>query len=220
MKETEIGAAMVEYLHDSGWEVYQEVYRYRGSPIADIVARQNKLIWIIELKTSMSFTLLEQIMHWKWQANYLSVCIPSVRRRGFQAFKFACDQLGCGIFLYNSKPRSLLSRIRCETRPTISRTIFNDWDRHLSEHQKTFCPAGSQSGRWSPFKQTIADLRRYIDSHPGCVMHDLVKEIDHHYQSDGTFKSMLAKHIKDGVIGGIKVERVGKTDHYSLESEL
>jgi len=58
MKETDLAERVINWLEDQHWEIYQEV-QFRGyGGIADIVAVRAGYLWIIECKTSMTFTLL------------------------------------------------------------------------------------------------------------------------------------------------------------------
>ena len=65
--EADLGEKLILWLERNGWEVYQEV-QFRGyGGIADIVAVRNKpggsgdkIMWIIELKKSLSLKVMEQ----------------------------------------------------------------------------------------------------------------------------------------------------------------
>ena len=76
--EVKLAEKVIEYLQDLKWEVYQEVTIH--GQIADIVAIQNGLIWIIECKKSLSLDVIAQAEHWTHYANYVSVAVPKTYR--------------------------------------------------------------------------------------------------------------------------------------------
>src|SRR3990167_11042364 len=81
LTEVQLAKPIIAYLEERGWDVYQEVLIY--GKIADIVATFGKLTWIVEVKTSLSLKLLEQIYAWRGRANFLSIAIPTTVGDGF-----------------------------------------------------------------------------------------------------------------------------------------
>ncbi|MEW6614016.1 MAG: MmcB family DNA repair protein [Thermodesulfobacteriota bacterium] len=79
MSEVEIAKVVIGWLQDLRWEVYQEVQIGACGPIADIVAVQDKLLWIIEVKRSLGLSVIGQALHWKTFCHYVSVAVPYKR---------------------------------------------------------------------------------------------------------------------------------------------
>ena len=84
LTEVDLAKPVISYLEERGWDVYQEVLIY--GKIADIVATFGKLTWIVEVKTSLSLKLLEQIYAWRGKANFISIAIPSNSYPGGDCF--------------------------------------------------------------------------------------------------------------------------------------
>lgn len=79
-KETELAQAVIWWLQDYQWEVYQEVQVFAYGDIADIVAVQNGIYWIIECKTTLNLEVMGQALAWKYFAHYVSVATPAACR--------------------------------------------------------------------------------------------------------------------------------------------
>ena len=73
VKETEIAAAVVRWLVDMEWTVYQEVSL--GGRVIDLVATRGPLVWAIECKVSLGLAVLEQAYGLLGYAHYVSVAV-------------------------------------------------------------------------------------------------------------------------------------------------
>ena len=74
--EVEIGRVVVEALRARGWTVYQEVQSRLG-PVADIVAVQGPVLWVVELKRQFGFDVRQHVvMSWNFRA--VSVVASSI----------------------------------------------------------------------------------------------------------------------------------------------
>lgn len=49
ISEVQLGKPIISWLQEMGWEVYQEVQIATYDSVADIVAKQGKLIWVIAM---------------------------------------------------------------------------------------------------------------------------------------------------------------------------
>jgi hypothetical protein len=81
LKETEVAAAVVAWLEEAGWDVYQEVQVKRFGRIADIVAVMERRVWIIECKTSLSMAVIGQAYDWQESVHWVSVAVPILAKR-------------------------------------------------------------------------------------------------------------------------------------------
>jgi hypothetical protein len=199
-----MAAVVVAWLRDHQWTVYQEVQFDCWSRRADIVATQQHITWVIETKRTMCLTLLEQAWHWRNYANYVSVAIPDPARAGHFGSRLLKDY---GIGLLNVGP---IHVYEC-AKPTLFRCRLAKLLRQkLNEAQQTYAPAGNSEGkRWSPFQQTCDSLRRYLRSHPGASVKQVVSNIDTHYQTSVTARSTLLKRIQLGQIKGVRADKRG-----------
>lgn len=201
VKETDLAAIVVSHFELSGWEVYQEV-AVRGG-VADIVATQGRLLWIVETKMSLSLAVLEQAIDWVGHAHFVSAAIPYKYHRSHFAHRI-CRDYGIGLFLGSS-----YDGIREAIEPRFFRKTTDVVRKSLCAAQKTFAPAGSKNGHWTPFKQTVQDVLGYVRLHPGTTFKGMLDTISTHYRTKQSARANLLSWIKNGVIKGIDLEHVG-----------
>ena len=171
VNEQDLAKPVVAWLEDQHWDVYQEVQVHRGGRIADIVAVRNKLVWIIECKKTFSLAVMEQASY--WHVHYRSVAIPQKKQgRNLLAERVAKDYFGLGVLT--------VSDFRIEE--TIAAPIKREFHRFaktvqaaLKPEHKTYALAGSKhAGYFTPYKQTMGLIRKYIEQHPGCTLKEIV----------------------------------------------
>jgi len=206
--EADMAQVIVRWLTDQHWEVFQEVQVKPGGARADIVARQGKLIWIVECKLSFGLAVLEQASYWLGRANLVSIATP---RRDFGAFtKRAMSGMGLGAMVARSRGGGSQSAVIEVIRPRYLRRRTVTWS-HLAEEHKFYAQAGNRrSTFWSPFKQTSQTLRATVEQHPGILFRDLLRTIKTHYASVQSARSSLLKWIEGGQIEGVRLLREGR----------
>ncbi|MEJ2043715.1 MAG: hypothetical protein P8X74_03535 [Reinekea sp.] len=204
IKEADLAKALIKSFDGTNYDIYQEVETYIG--IADIVLKYANFIWSIECKTSLSLQVIGQAFYNKQIYNYSSICVPHVRssKGSFIAEKF-CRDNGIGIFRirmsenYEEVTEVLKAKIN---RKAITKHVT------LVEAQKNYSEAGCASGqRWTPFNNTVSELKRFIKKNPGCKLKDALNEINHHYSTLSTAQSSIRQWINTGVIKGIELNR-------------
>lgn len=217
VSEQVIAGAVVYWLKETGWEVYQEVVV--GGPRADIIATQGPLLRVIEVKTSFTTTVVEQAWHWCPWAHFVHIAIPSSKskryqRNGRSVLRAFCRDHGIGVLDIRdagwnedrelridedipSKLRrsAMVERIRKQLRP---------------EHQRWGNAGNADHQYWTPWRGTCEDWRRYVEKHPGCTLKEIIEKAGHHYRTDSTARSCMAKYLSDGVIDGIVVKKTQK----------
>ena len=196
IKETDLAKQLIKSFDGTDYEVYQEVTTPNGS--AEIVLKYT-FIWAVEVKLGMNLTVLAQAHYNQRYFNYSSICVPgkSVNSKTFDFGRKICKEWGIGIFIGT---REYL-KPRLNRKALIKRII-------LHERMKTYAEAGNSNGdRWTPFNQTVDDLKRYIHANPGCRLNDALSEIKHHYSSLSTAQNSIRQWIKTGVIEGISLNR-------------
>jgi len=207
--EQELARSVVDWLRDQHWTVYQEVTTGVLGARADIVATQDGLSWIIETKTSVSLSLLAQASNWIGCANFVSVAIPSRRRRG-PSYEFARRILReRGIGLFEIRELGYVSDVAPRKfRRLISRSITD----FLCEEQKTIGEAGSARGGYvTRFALTCRAVRAFVADNAGCTMRELIDGIEHHYASDSVARSCLRMWIGTDKISGVEQREDGRT---------
>lgn len=200
---------VVEYLREWKWEVYQEVDC--GGNVADIVAMQGPIAWVIETKLSFSLDLIGQARDWKGFANRISVATPMLKRGGNYKRNVVVKEMmayyGFGQLVVTDRQ----PHVRETVGPRTHRKLIDNRVRDsLHEAQKTFAKAGTQGGRWTPFKQTCIHIRQVVARQPGIGLKELIDTIDHHYSKDSSARACISRLARQGVIEGIVCKREGR----------
>lgn len=207
-KESEIGAILLPWLESEGWEVFPEVEIYKTSPIADLVCRRGKIIWVIELKKSLTLDLLAQASYWERHANYVSVAVPALKRKKERTTQFAERVLrdyGIGLIKIQQQGRDF--SIYEHIRPKFVRKVFPGCFKILNEgHQKMGVAGTSSSERWTPFKETVQNVKAFLKKNPGATYKEVMSGIKHHWHTSTTGRQCLVKYLRTGVIKGIRVD--------------
>ncbi len=222
MRETNLAQYIVNWFIEDGWEVYKEVCLGKwshGAPRADIVARRGNLIWVVETKQSMCLALLDQALriYRYYPAHYVSVGIWSPRSRNYHhyaAHEFL-RHIGIGLFYVSE----LGGGINCSISPSLRRRGISveRWNELLHDEQKATI-AGTKNGYyWTPFKSTVSKIQGFLKRHPGSTLHEIIRNIIHHYNCDSTAKRAISQHLRDGVIKGIRIDKTRKPYRYYLE---
>jgi Holliday junction resolvase-like predicted endonuclease len=234
--ETDVAAPAVAWLRAAGWDVYQEVRKDKGEKSCDIIAARGASLWAVEVKVHLNADVIEQARWWRTYAHYASVAVPYKKHQQINAvLALALRTWGIGVLgvhnpnvvLYQpsevDKERADL--VTHVVKPPLNRGALAKYLRlSLTEEQKTYLPAGSPCGSgWSPYKATCAKLREIVQKNPGCTLREAITGraptlfdpvgivgIKHHYGSDNTAISSLAKWIEDGKVPGIRMERDGR----------
>ena len=216
--EAEVAAVILPWLKDQKWEVWQEVRHFCTGPRADLVARRDGILWVIESKMTICLTLLDQAVEWTKWAHYVSVLVPRPRsKRGYTkphsyAGRFMLEHFGIGLLM--AHPPSLVGthpgRVSEEKRPQLRRRAFTD---HLAEALKEIPPNHAPAGNaeqkyYTPYRATCEAVQQYVKLHPGCTLKEVFDKVDHHYRSSATARSSMAKWIRMGKVPGVAAEKV------------
>ena len=219
IKETELAKHVIKYLTDLKWEVYQEVQVHSFGKIADIVAVQNGVVWIIECKTSLSMSVMEQAHTWRGYANFISVAVPSARRGKCREFAYKVLKtfgIGClevSSYLHRPIHNTIPPKLK---RNGLKKYILNS----LTEKHKTWAEAGNDAGkRYTPFQDTVSQIYRLLKSKPGLPIKEVIESVQHHYSSDQCARTSISAWIRKGIIKNIKMDRTGRTYKLYYEEE-
>lgn len=221
VKESELGPIVIDHLEQYGFECYQEVKHWTGR-IADIVAVHHDpfLLYVLELKMSLGFAVIEQAMHWVNHAHRSYAVTPYTKQR--LAMK-CCEQNGVGHWSVSDN----------YDRPKVNERVVARLNRHANaaahrfasklqpEHKHT-CAAGSQSGtRWTPFQATMFAVATVVADNPGITTTELVRLVKHHYRVDSTARSCIPTWVSKGKAPATtcRIEN-GKMRFYTDRDEL
>jgi hypothetical protein len=212
--EVELGEAVVRYLKAEGWEVTAEVQARRAyGPIFDIVATRRPLVWIVELKRTLTFALLDQARAAHDFAHIVSVAVPEAhcRRRGGRYA--ATDYMvwkGIGRL---DVSRWYEHRVTETLRPRLNRKPLDidAMKATLTDPLQSVCPPGTANGgHMTEFGRTCQRVREYVRKQPGRTIKQLVEDVTHHYANAASARSSIAAWIRNGYVEGVEARREGR----------
>ena len=222
MSETELAADIVAYFQDLQYEVYQEVKCYDS--VADIVAvlrGKPDLYHIVEVKKSLTFQVIAQAVHWRFNSHYVSVAIPKEKGRWDRPSKGrglayrVLEWQGVGCLVAGTSKGAAQAAVR----PVLNRQARTD-QLTLHEAQKTFAAAGNAEGKfWSPYKGTCDAILRLLTRTGPLPVSEVIRQIEHHYASDANARSSLMKWAQMGKIKGVRLDVSTKPMTFRLEHE-
>jgi hypothetical protein len=207
VKETRVAEKVIGWLEAQHWEIYQEVKVRSYGGVADIVAVQNGLVWVIECKRSLTLKVLAQAR--LWRVHFRSIAVPALRKPGYErqtAYDIAKNYLKVGVITvdYLSQAYSINQVVP----PPLMREYHQfakQFQSLLTEEHKTFAKAGqAKGGYWTPYKSTIQACKKFIKDNPGCTMKEMIDYLGRmHYASDksaiGTLRVNFQTIEKDWV---------------------
>jgi hypothetical protein len=215
ISETEIAAKVIKWLDEQHWDIYQEVQFRNYGCRADIVAVRSGYVWVIECKTSLTFTVLEQADH--WQSHFRSIAIPSARSlqgRGF-AYHIAVQYLNLGILEIGD------NGVRERTGPKLMRYFHQSSKRMISqlreEHKSTLAAGSYGGGYFTPYRQTMNEVKRFIARTPGCTLKEIMQDLSHHYASDTSAKTCIRLALESWEKNWCNAVKENNVTHYFLK---
>jgi len=216
ISETDLAAAVVDWLKKGGWTVYQEVSSGYAGPRADIVAVKNGLSWIIETKLIYNLQVMEQAYLWRRRhsTNFVSIAVLMTKKCRKNAvidnFHYASgiglievqlrddwyvEMSGSDMYV-NTRyaPRKIRTGKSCNIKNALS-------DRH-----KDFCKAGSAGGGYlTAFKESVEEIKNYIKKHPGKTIKEVIEAVGSlHWSNPACAKACIAKYLNKGIIKGVR----------------
>lgn len=210
--EAQLAEAVVSYLEDWKWEVYQEV-SHNGGSRCDIVAVRGKIQWAIECKLSFGFPVLEQAFNWKRMCHYVSVAVRTCGHGGLGERICRDNNIGilhCNTYnLVNGNEKQRMDSITEILQPKLFRQAKG---LKLVEEMKHWAKAGSTSGcgYYTPFKNTVNNMINRVTIQGDMEYTELIKKSEHHYRNDATAKSCLRSYIGTDVIPELEIKMIDK----------
>lgn len=217
-REVDIARPVVEHLGQKGWEVYQEVETLFG--VADIIAVLDNKLWIVEVKNSLSLSLLAQAHRWIGRAHWVSIAIPTRSKAlpNTKSRRFAMkllDDIGIGTFVVdfsmitNVHVSDYLSvRPHMFRRPNICAIRFiRD---NLKSQQKHFAEAGSKGGaHWTKYKGSCIHIKLFVRQNEGCLVKELTDKLGKlHYSNTSSARHSISAMARGGHVPGVVAKTV------------
>jgi hypothetical protein len=173
VQESDLYEPVKAWLEARGWDVYAEVQKETLGRRADIVAIQKPCIAIVELKTSLSLSLLEQAAGWIGYAHYVWAATPVRKSTRFPLGLM--DRLGVG-YLTVRQPSAweravarpgepeLSRRVEEKLHPRFNRHVYTAWKRVFRPEHQNGVPGGHAGGGYvTRFRLTMDGVRRYLE---------------------------------------------------------
>jgi hypothetical protein len=206
--ETDVARPIVGWLESMQWDVYQEVLC--GGPRADIVALQGRLIWVVEVKTTLTLDVIEQAHNWLDHAHYVSIAVPDARSHRTMAQR-VCRYFGIGMFEVGDILRSgnnVQQRVppklgRARVHPTLSDRLRSN----CRPECKTWGEAGNAtSDYYSPFKGTCRAVVEFLEKNGPSSVKTVMSGIEHHYRTESSARASMVVWIAQGKVPGVEID--------------
>lgn len=212
--EAALGPPVIAWLESQGWNVYQEVESGRQSYRADIVATKDKLVLVVELKTSLTFELLYQAQRWRDKAHHVYAAVPACRPSdGRRMAMSVFEERGIGVLVVTTDSRGhIADRVKVQAQaPFFRQADAERLRQRIKPEHKHAAVAGSKGGGYSTdFTRTLERIKYVARSNPGITLRKAIEEVDHHYASVASARAQIVKLMRSGVIKGLRIERRGR----------
>jgi hypothetical protein len=168
MKETELWPPVEKLLIGSGMEIFKEVPVGWIRP--DIVCRRHNIITVLEMKTSLSLQLLEQVHNWYCKAHYVYAVVPenlhTRTQNNYARSLLRKDRAGLIIVPISRDyftHDEILQDARIEFPAKLHRKIDTDWNKYLLDIYKgaNVIP-GTNREYMTPYKDMILQVERFV----------------------------------------------------------
>jgi hypothetical protein len=202
--EADLAAIVVAWLEALGCDVYQEVACAGG--VADIVSKRGPELTIIETKVSWSLALIMQALDRRRSAHRVYIAAP--HSRNTRDVRFLCREIGVGLLEVH-----IGSDDRYDQPSVDELEPSRRWNRRpvtlaskLRPEHKTHARAGTNGGRWTPFRGTCEELARVVRETPGITLKTLVDQVRHHYKTPSSARGSIAHWISAGKVPGVRFD--------------
>lgn len=218
MKETEIANYILAWLNKKcpTWTIFQEVspLSIYENHVADIVCvkdieqvngKKERLVWIIETKTSLSLKVIRQA--YEWDVDYRSVAVPKVKsktaredRRWWYSRLYHELKIGSihvseygDVYQYKLPPYHSVKR---DDTYSHKYQILKTIDSGLLKFGES--KAGSGDGGYATvYKYSMVKIQDFLEENPGSTSREIVEELGSlHYSSKDSARSAITQSLQ------------------------
>lgn len=196
LSEEEIGRAVMAYFTERGFECYPEVDM--GGPRPDVVAYRRPLLIGVECKVTFGLAVIAQARELAAYVHRSFVAVPAAKRSNARWLADrVCRAEGVGVLLAHRARDGV--KITEQLAPRTRRKVpfAAKVAESLTPAMRCTEPGSTTGGHWTTFRGTMNAIRRFCERHPGALTPDIVREVEHHYTRDSTFKSSLYSYSKN-----------------------
>ena len=192
MKETELAEKFITFFSGT-YEIYKEVPA--ACSIIDFVAKNGSIVIAVEVKTRLSFEVIEQAYHNQYWCHYTYIAVP--RTKGYHFGHQICRDYGIGVLSYSN------GRIDELVAPKRNRSPIG---LNLKEYMKRSV-AGSQNNRITPLKVTIERMVAYIRRYPECTLKECLENVDFHWSNMTSARGSVYQWMQEGIITEFRLNK-------------
>lgn len=201
--EQELAEKLVAWLEGRGWEVWQEVPTLGG--FADIVAVQKGIVWMIEVKKSLTLSLLEQIKA-RNGAHRFSIAVKAPQRdHKIATILLIRDYFQAGLIYISNTFDYYGEGDDYSCREVVNAPLHRHYHRFakrtlekLNEMPKDYCKAGSQHGaRFTAYKASIEKVRVLLSDGKPRTAREIISHLGNlHYSGRASALSALGNALE------------------------
>lgn len=199
--ETVLCTAIARTARASGFKVDPEVLldtQNGGRAPVDMVCTrpEDRLTVTVEVKPALSWVLLAQAERWVGMATYsLAVCPwpPKQEVRDPALRAFAGLGVGLAFFPFGRPFHQVLEEL--PVRPA-GRGVVEEFLHERHEHYAQ--PGGAGQRRWTPRREWLDQVERYVNANPRCTLRDVARSVQHPCRTDHIARNQILKAIERG----------------------
>lgn len=221
MSEQDLAAKVVEWLSIQRWDIYQEVEMPYSKRVADIIAVRLGICMAVEVKTSLTFTVIEQALRHNIYTHYQCIAVPAISRDrpGRWLAEQLCNTKRIGVIQVG------ISSCDYTVAPQIDRNTIHykkQLIESLREEHKHFAQAGSNNGgHWTPYKHTMNEVKSIIETHGPCGIAVIMQHLtEHHYSGDNAAKGSIANALVMFENDWCQTEYIKNKRVFSIKQEM
>lgn len=162
MRESDLYEPVKEFFTDQGYEVYAEVEVPKVGGRVDVVAYAHPAAVAIELKTTLSFQLIEQAMLRKRVFPLVYVAYPKRKTMEFSWLRRFFAEQGLGVIEID-KYGQAVCKLQARYQKPLLRNVKVNWRELLRPEHQEWVPGGHAGGGYvTPYRLTMKGVRHYL----------------------------------------------------------
>lgn len=213
-KEADLYLPIKEWLEQQSYEVYAEV-ELRSRRVDVIGYRGGNNPVAIEMKTSVSQTLIGQAIYWRQYFPLIYIAIPERKKVIPQPALHRLAYYGIGILeIYQvgtvSKVRVLSQAVHIEPR----RKFRKPWEELLLPEHQTWLPGGSQGGGYvTQYALSMKRIKEHLERHGGWqTTSDIIEACGTFHWADD--QKQMSKCLLEFESGSVDAEKMNGRWHF------
>lgn len=218
-------------------KIFTEVVGLEGGRPDIVIRTDKKITTIVEMKTSLSMALLEQVFNWRYKANYIYIAIPEPKNNRINSFvaKILKDY-GIGLFFIKMPTDSDLKYLKkheyryCVIEKIKSKFFRNkknaiNWNEKLKDIylcENNIEGGSTAKGYNTPYNVLIDSVRCYIKYRKRnrfTPFKELIEEIPNIKQHYYNPKAGLYNALNNIEFDNFEKRKIGKDICYRLTKE-